>query len=413
MWFGKRRAEARLSSELRYHLDKLTEEYAASGMSPEAARLRARQELSEALRLAPSLLPVRLNLARLLTASREPAAALEVLDAKNTPEGQKRLVPFIVQRNWALMALGNMEELRKGIQLGLVADRTPELLVQDALAKTGEKNYPAAKTSLDEALSQDPEYRPALEALLRLYALQNKSPEAIEKIRVYVAKRPQSALLLGILGNLLATDGKRDEARRMYLQAQAAGPDNTNVIFALARLDVTEGKFDSARHGLTKLQSLDPKNPQVWMYSGLLEADRKNYPGAIGNFRKALDLDPKNAIALNNLAYMLATNPDHVDEALKFVQQAKEISPDLPHIDDTLGWVLYNKGIYQSAVGYLETARNKYDDPAIRYHLAMTYSKLGDKRGTPLLRAALRAAPDLPEAEIAQRLLAEMPRGAK
>src|SRR3954452_530797 len=44
MWFGKRRAEARLSSELRYHLDKLTEEYAASGMSPEAAQLRARQE---------------------------------------------------------------------------------------------------------------------------------------------------------------------------------------------------------------------------------------------------------------------------------------------------------------------------------------------------------------------------------
>ena len=44
MWFGKRRAEARLNAELRYHLDKLTEEYTAAGMSPEAARLRARQE---------------------------------------------------------------------------------------------------------------------------------------------------------------------------------------------------------------------------------------------------------------------------------------------------------------------------------------------------------------------------------
>src|SRR5690349_10822611 len=44
MWFGKRSAEARLSSELRYHLDRLAEEYAASGMSQEAARLRARQE---------------------------------------------------------------------------------------------------------------------------------------------------------------------------------------------------------------------------------------------------------------------------------------------------------------------------------------------------------------------------------
>jgi hypothetical protein len=44
MWFGWRRAEAQLSSELRYHLDKLTEEYVAAGMSPEAARRRALQE---------------------------------------------------------------------------------------------------------------------------------------------------------------------------------------------------------------------------------------------------------------------------------------------------------------------------------------------------------------------------------
>jgi hypothetical protein len=42
MWFGKTRAEAQLSSELRYHLDKLAEEYAAAGMSPEAARARGR-----------------------------------------------------------------------------------------------------------------------------------------------------------------------------------------------------------------------------------------------------------------------------------------------------------------------------------------------------------------------------------
>src|SRR5688500_16866743 len=44
MRFGKKRAEARLHSELRYHLDKLAEEYVAAGMSPKAARLRAQQE---------------------------------------------------------------------------------------------------------------------------------------------------------------------------------------------------------------------------------------------------------------------------------------------------------------------------------------------------------------------------------
>jgi predicted permease len=44
MWFGNKRAEARLHSELRYHLDKLEQEYIAAGMSPRAARLRAQQE---------------------------------------------------------------------------------------------------------------------------------------------------------------------------------------------------------------------------------------------------------------------------------------------------------------------------------------------------------------------------------
>ena len=44
MWFGKKRAEARLHSELHYHLDKLAEEYIAAGMTQKEARLRAQQE---------------------------------------------------------------------------------------------------------------------------------------------------------------------------------------------------------------------------------------------------------------------------------------------------------------------------------------------------------------------------------
>ncbi len=44
MWFSKKRAEARLHFELRYHLDKLAEEYIAAGMSAKEARLRTQQE---------------------------------------------------------------------------------------------------------------------------------------------------------------------------------------------------------------------------------------------------------------------------------------------------------------------------------------------------------------------------------
>jgi len=318
-----------------------------------------------------------------------------------------------VQRNWALLALGRREELRQKVDVALKTARFRDLLVQDAILKFQEKNYTGAQSSLDEALNQDPENLPALQLLVRMYTAQRKVPAAIQKIQEVVAKRPKSVLLLGILGNLLAVDGKSAEARSAYMQANAADPSSTNPILALANLDFSEGKFDSARRGLTKLQTMDPKNPQVWIRRGGLEANQKKYPEAIECYRKVLDLEPRNAIAMNNLAYLLATQVNQADEALKYAQQAKEIAPDLPDIDDTLGWVLYNKGIYPSALGYLEGAAKRHNDPAIRYHLAMTYAKVGDKRGPQMLREALRAAPDLPEAEMAQRVLAEMSRSGR
>ena len=254
---------------------------------------------------------------------------------------------------------------------------------------------------------------PGLAALLRLYAIQKKTPEAIEDIRMYVAKRPKSTVLLGILGNLLAADGKPGDARRAYLQAEAADPNSTIALLALANLDSSEGKFDAARQGFNKLQKIDPRNPQIWMRRGALEANLKNYPEAIECYRKVLELEPRNAFALNNAAYLMATDASHVNDALKYAQQAKEIAPELPNIDDTMGWILYNKGIYQSALGYLETASKKYNDPAIRYHLAMTYARLGDKRGRTMLRESLTTAPDLPEAAMAQRLLVETSRSSR
>jgi putative PEP-CTERM system TPR-repeat lipoprotein len=375
------------------------------------APLSERQELSEALRLNSGLLPVRLNLARLLISSKAPDAALDTLD--KAFDFQKRALPFIVQRNWALLALGRKEELRKGVDLGLAASRTPDLLAQDAILKAAEKNYAGAKSSLDEALKQDPENLRALEALLRLYAIQKKTPEAIQSIRAYAAQRPRSAVLQEILGNLLAADGKRAEARSAYMQAKAFDPRSSSAVLGLATLDVLDGKFDSARQALAGLETLDPQNPQVWIYRGLLETNQKNYPRAIEAYRKAVELDPKNVLALNNLAYLLATHINQTDEALKFVQQAKEMAPGLPDIDDTMGWVLYNKGVYQSALGYLESALKKHDDPAVRYHLALTYAKVGDKRGVEMLRKELKAAPQLPEAEIAQQVLTEASRSSK
>jgi len=112
-------------------------------------------------------------------------------------------------------------------------------------------------------------------------------------------------------------------------------------------------------------------------------------------------------VALNNLAYLLATQTEQFDEALKYAQQVKELAPNDKGVDDTIGWIMYRKGLYRAAVQYLEKAAQDQSDPVVAYHLGLAYLKVGDKRGEPTLRAALKKAPDLPEARMAERVLAD------
>jgi putative PEP-CTERM system TPR-repeat lipoprotein len=365
--------------------------------------LNQRQELAEALRLDPALTAARLDLARLLIAHKGAAAALEIL--RQAPDSQKRAVPLIVESNWALMDLGRPDEARAGVAAALQAARTPELLLQDALLKMDSKDYKGAGTSLDSVLQQNPDDVRALRALVQLYGLRNQPAAALQAMRERASRRPNSAPVQNFMGELLLADGQPAEARAAFTTAQTADPRFRPARLALARLDVSEGKLGSAHRALADLLAGNPSDPDLWLYMGWLANMEKDYPQALAWFRKVVDADPSNVVALNNLAYLLASQTGHFDEALKYAQQVKELAPHNKGVDDTIGWIMYRKGMYRSAVEYLESAAQGEADPVIRYHLGMAYLKLGDKRGESTLRAALKSAPDLPEARMAEQLL--------
>lgn len=369
--------------------------------------LNQRQELAEALRLDPALMPARLDLARLLIASKGAEAALEIL--QQAPDSQKRSVALTVQSNWALMDLGRKDEARKGVAEGLRLARTPELLLQDALLKTDAKDYKGARASLDSVLKQNPEDVRALRALVQLYGAENQRAAGLRAVREYAAGHPNSAPVQNFLGELLLADGKSADARAAFTAASTADPRFRPAQLALARLDISEGKLESAHRELATLLAGNRNDPEVWLHMGWLANAEKDYPGALAWFRKVGDADSRNVVALNNLAYLLASETGQFDEALKYAQQVKEIAPDNKGVDDTIGWIMYRKGLYRSAVEYLENAAQGQSDPVVRYHLGMAYLKLGDKRGEATLRAALKIAPDLPEARMARQLLAAAP----
>ena len=94
-----------------------------------------------------------------------------------------------------------------------------------------------------------------------------------------------------------------------------------------------------------------------------------------------------------------------------YAQQAKELAPENPAVDDTLGWTYYQKGMYAMAVTHMESAIARESNAVRKYHLAMAYLKAGDPaRGRQNLEAALKMNPNLPEAQAARQIFANAPR---
>ena len=377
--------------------------------------LRARSELSDAMRLDPNLLAARLELAQALTLSNSAKEALNLLDA--APGAQKNMLGMVLQRNLAKLGAGDAEGFRVGVRQALTAGPIPDVLMQDAVGKLLDRNYAGARASLQEALRQNPEDLRALQATALSYTAEKQPAAAARFLTDYVAQHSKSGAVQQFVGEWLWTSGAHDQARAFFLAAKAADPKYTNADMALARADLADGKLEAALTTLGGVLQADDRNLGAHLLMANVVLKMGNTPSAVAEYRKAAALSPRNPFILNNLAYLMIDSPDQADEALSYAQQAMAAAPDSPDVAGTLGWVLYRKGLYQSAVQYLEKAvsndQNSTERNAVirKYHLAMTYFKLGDqKRGQVVLLQALQQDPKLPEAVMAQTALQQIAR---
>ena len=153
--------------------------------------------------------------------------------------------------------------------------------------------------------------------------------------------------------------------------------DSYRLISPWRGLDIREGRTDPAKQRLTAITQADPKNVAALLVLANLEENAGNQPGAAARYRAVLDVDGSNLLALNNLAYSLATSDP--DEASKLAQRAVELAPDSAAVQDTLGWVYYRRANFTMALPYLQAAVAREGTPRREFHLAVCYLKSGDK----------------------------------
>ena len=401
-WGKYTEAENDLNQMLHFRKDSAEAYYLLAKVSQGRANTtKQKQQLQEALNIDPTFLAARIDLARALLASQNAKPALTLLD--EAPENQMNTGPLILQRNWALLALGDKEAARKGIDRVLAAGKMPEALLQDGAMKLDQKDYAGARKSIEEALGRTPEDVRALFMLVQSYAALKQTAEAAQILREYALKQPKSPAVQEYLGRVLATSGDRAGARKAFEAAKAARPGSVDADFDLAQLDAAEGKLDDARKRLSEVAISHPDNKNAHLLLARFEMTSGKNPAAIEQLKKAVELDGKDALSFNALAYLLVESKQP-DEAAKYAQKAWELAPDNPAIDDTLGWVYYEQGQYPLAVVQLEAANAKAGTAIRKYHLAMAYLKAGKPdRGRQTLDAALKMDPKLPEAQTARQ----------
>ena len=162
-----------------------------------------------------------------------------------------------------------------------------------------------------------------------------------------------------------------------------------------------KGDLAAAIGQLTKATEVSPNEPVLYLLTGFAQQQSGLREGAIASYRKVLTLDAKNGIAMNNLAYLLASGSGkELDEALDLAKRAVSGNGVAADSRDTLGWIYLKKGMTDSALQIFEgVVREHPRNAAMQYHLGLARIGKSDFAGAKkALQAALAGQPSEAEA---------------
>ena len=97
-------------------------------------------------------------------------------------------------------------------------------------------------------------------------------------------------------------------------------------------------------------------------------------------YRATLQLDPDDAVAMNNLAFLLAGRGADLDQALALANRAAELMPDDADMIDTAGWVQLKRKQTDAAIGlFAKAVGREPGNDGYRQHLLLALEAKSDR----------------------------------
>jgi tetratricopeptide (TPR) repeat protein len=219
----------------------------------------------------------------------------------------------------------------------------------------------------------------------KLYQYDKAIPELEKALEIYKkwGSKPMWIDNYTQLGIAYHKTGKYTKEKELYKKAEQDFPNDPLVTQRQAILSFTKGDTVEATQFIEKYISIlkeksstesDIKYGLAKIYSEAGACDK-----AEKCYRQALSVEPDSSWNLNNLAYFLIDKDRNINEGLKLVGKALELSPDNYEYFDTKGCGLYKQGKYQEALDILQKSWDLRMKNAIYDHEAYLHLEAAKK----------------------------------
>lgn len=281
------------------------------------------------------------------------------------------------------------------------------------------RNFREAERAYQQALQCDARSSDALAGLMGVHFAEGKPASAFAAARVQIAKVPGSSAFHDMLGTVLF-DHKRDkrdiaESESNLTESVELDEHNVDAWLKLIQVQAVGSSSDQAVSTGRRAIEKNPDESGLYVLLGELYVSRRQWQEATAALEKALSLSPQNPAASNDLASLMLQTGGNPDLAMPLAETARRGLPDSPQVADTMGWALYQKGAYESAIDQFQEAlklaeRAKSPDSAtVHFHLGLAYEKVGEPGlARQHLERVLRINPAYSRVEDVKKMLAEL-----
>jgi len=242
-----------------------------------------------------------------------------------------------------------------------ISARAPFTYTARGLSIADDGKYAEAAQEFSRALALDANAPGARVGLASALDRQQKFEEARQQLEAELQQRPNNADALAEAAVNVGFQGHYDQAAEKLRQAIALAPDHPNAFQQLAIclgwLGKKEETIQVCREGLR----VTPYNPRLHKILADAALELRDLTNAITHFRYEVELQPDQPDKLNNLAWLLASNPDpHLrngPEAVALAERACELTRrEQPVLLGTLAAAYAEAGMFREAIATAQQA---------------------------------------------------------